>query len=70
MDWMPIDTAPLTKKPMFVVIGIDVKVGNTTYTTDPYCVWRREDGKFVRWMHPFPPTHWLRLPDIPGATDA
>jgi len=64
-EWLPISTAPKVREPyrMFVVIAVDVRVGNgTRYTTDPYCVWP-EDGKFVRWPHPFPPTHWMPLPD-------
>lgn len=63
-EWLPISTAPKVREPhqMFVVIAVDVRAGNgTRYTTDPYCVWP-EGSKFVRWPHPFPPTHWMPLP--------
>ncbi len=66
-NWLPIDTAPCMSCPnkMFVVIGIDIKVTETSppYTTDPWCVWREKNGSFTRWPHPFPPTHWAPLPD-------
>lgn len=51
---------------IFVVIAKDVEImPGKTYTTDPYCVWyeeSREDDVFVRWPHPFPPTHFYVLP--------
>ena len=66
-NWQPIDTAPATRQPfsMFVVVAIDADTGyhGAPYTSDPYCVWREVDGSFARWPHPFPPTHWLPLPD-------
>ena len=47
MDWLPIDTAPKTRRPfsMFVVIALDVLPASkfAPYTTDPYCVWRDAD---------------------------
>lgn len=77
MKWRPIETAPKVQHPMFVVIAIDVIVGEGTrpYTTDPYCVWwsdtevvgdERIDNKthFARWPHRFPPTHWAPLPIV------
>lgn len=30
------------------------------YITDPYCGWI-SDGKFKRWPHPTPPTHFKRI---------
>ena len=48
---------------MFVVIGIGIPRGTANnYTTDPYCVWRNEDGTFERWPHDFQPTHFYELP--------
>lgn len=51
---------------MFVVKGFDVEVqyGGFPYTTDPYCVWKNDDGTFARWPHPFPPTHFAILPVV------
>lgn len=50
---------------MFVVKAFDVAYGDGpfTYISDPYCVWRDDDGGFARWPHHFPPTHWLPLPE-------
>lgn len=59
MTWKPISSAPKVKAPMYVVIAVW-----ESYTTDPYCVWC-EDGKFVRWPHKAPPTHWMPLPEPP-----
>ena len=63
-EWLPISTAPKERKPysMFVVIAMNVisRCG-AIHTTDPYCVWP-SDGKFIRWPHSFPPTHWRPLP--------
>lgn len=51
-DEMPVDKAPIA------MIGLDVAVGTfNKYTTDPYCGWV-ENGGYVRWPHPFNPTHW------------
>lgn len=63
MEWLPIDTAPAGSREMFVVRGFDVSVGSGMYTTDPWCVFVL-DGKFVRWPHQFPPTHWCKLPEF------
>lgn len=61
----PIDAdTPRQRTPMIVVMAIDVPVqqGALRYTTDPYCVWWDEDyGRWARWPHPYPPTHWLPL---------
>jgi hypothetical protein len=66
MSWIPIDTAPKSRKPfeMFAVIAMNVKPlpSSAPYTSDPYCVWRDVDGSFARWPHPFAPTHWCPLP--------
>jgi len=67
MNWLPIESAPKSRKPfeMFVVIALDVKLTplSPPYTTDPWCVWRESDGSFTRWPHPFQPTHWCPLPN-------
>lgn len=68
MKWRPIDTAPAAgERPisMFLVMGIEVAVGDSChlYTTDPYAVWRDNEGGFVRWPHEFAPTHWCPIPD-------
>lgn len=62
-QWLPIKTLPTSdNKEMFVVIGINISgLGSSPYTTDPYCVWKEGD-KYVRWPHPFEPTHWCPLP--------
>ena len=65
MNWQPIETAPIHRKPheMFAVIAKDVLVtsNGNPYTTDPYYVWKGADG-FSRWPHDFPPTHWHPMP--------
>lgn len=63
--WHPIETAP-TDRQMFVARAFNQKVGvgNYIYTSDAYCVWREGDG-FVRWPHPYQPTHWMPLPAAP-----
>lgn len=80
-EWQSISTLPDDYKGMFVVIGLDVLIPrvNKQYTTDPYCVWLNRNPllkiqevlaeKFVRWPHPFPPTHWLPLPPTTSPTD-
>jgi len=64
--WSKIENLPdiyKETKRMFVVIGIGIPRGTTNnYTTDPYCVWRNEDGTFERWPHDFQPTHFYELP--------
>jgi hypothetical protein len=66
MNWLPITTAPQSRKPfeMFVVIAIRSipQPSSAPYTSDPYCVWREADGSFARWPHRFAPTHWCPLP--------
>ncbi len=59
--WKPISKAPTNTKAMFVVKAFNVKIGGVSYTSDPYCVWS-ENGKFIRWPHPFSPTHYCELP--------
>lgn len=70
-EWKPLDEMSTEEmrrlastREMFVVIGIDVKVGVSKYTTDPYCVWvdLRGDPLFIRWIHKFSPTHYMLLP--------
>ena len=70
--WQPIDTAPMEGRRMFVVkaFGVIFNDGNFPYTSDPYCVWRGNGGVFERWPHRFSPTHWMPLPDLPGAQPA
>lgn len=66
MKWIPIEQAPKDTRTMFVVKGFNVKLkSGIQYTTDPYCVWRRDDGEFIRWPHAFPPTHFCFLPVDP-----
>jgi hypothetical protein len=56
---------------MFVVRAFDVFLhpkATAPYTSDPWCVWYDEMyiddvDKFVRWPHPFPPTHFCLLPE-------
>lgn len=65
MNWLPIETAPKDTSIMFAVIAKDVVVtsNGVPYTTDPYYVfWREPESRFVRWPHPFPPTHWHPMP--------
>ena len=59
--WKPIESCPINSRTMFVAIAFGAEIGTTPYNSDPYCVWR-DDGKFVRWPHKFPPTHWMELP--------
>lgn len=71
MNWLPIETAPKDNK-MFAVIAKDVQVTSSVvpYTTDPYYVFCREHSNprkpadFIRWPHPFMPTHWHPAPDF------
>lgn len=68
MLWLKIESLSdywKNNKKMFVVKAIDIFPNDFSpmkYTTDPYCVWM-EDGDFVRWPHPFPPTHYTILPE-------
>ncbi len=61
--WLPIETAPVGKQ-MFVVRAFNAPMrGGGTYTTDPYCVWQEQKGRFQRWPHgAMPPTHYMLLP--------
>jgi hypothetical protein len=66
--WIPIDKLEDGGSPlrMFVVIALNTtqaRSDGVPYTSDPYCVWKdRQTGKFERWPHPFPPTHYFPLP--------
>lgn len=70
--WKKIENLPekyTNSHKMFVVKGIDIpRTGWFKYTTDPYCVWY-EKGKFVRWPHKFPPTHYCDLPEDVESVD-
>lgn len=68
-QWQDIETAPRGTKRMFVVIAINVCIGGPDwrYMTEPYCVCRDAKDGFAKWPHPFPPTHWLSLPEPPKA---
>ena len=66
VEFQPIETAP-GHRTMFVAIAV-----LPDYTTDPWCVWKEEDNMtkenhfgFVRWPHPFPPTHWMAIAKMP-----
>ena len=54
-----------TGRKMFVVRAFDIIPPGCSclslYTTDAYCVWR-DGAEYVRWPHPFPPTHFFELP--------
>lgn len=66
--WQPIETAPKANRDIFVVQAFDVtdlNCGVRRYTSDPYCVWPGYTGGWVRWPHPFRPTHWVKLPAPP-----
>lgn len=66
--WLPIETAPRNQMEMFIVRGFNTRIGMGAYagyTTDAYAVWA-DEGNFVRWPHPFRPTHWMPLPPAPS----
>ncbi len=71
MKWLPIEELDMEDnlKVEVVVKAFNVKVYNTNYTSDPYCVFIR-DRKFVRWPHHFPPTHFLVLPKMEKPNDS
>lgn len=68
MSFKPIATNPVPAWPkMFVAVAV-----LDGYTTDPWCVWYQQENPtpenkcgFVRWPHPFPPTHWMEIPEPP-----
>lgn len=65
--WMPISEAPIGRE-MFVAKAFRASPGfsdGRTYDSDPWCVWQEFPGMFARWPHPFPPTHFVRLSDLP-----
>lgn len=47
---------------LMVAVGAGPRVD---YTTDRYAGWLDDLGTWVRWPHPFPPTHWRPLPAPP-----
>jgi hypothetical protein len=60
-EWKPItNLPPLHKAVLLISVG---SVPN--YVTDQYVGWRTLSGEFARWVHPFPPTHWMDLPEPP-----
>lgn len=73
--WRRIEELPMkytTTNKMFVVISInrEIGAGRLLYTSDPYCVWKsivNVEGisvhSFARWPHPYPPTHFMELPE-------
>ncbi len=68
-EWQPISTAPKDGRTMFVVIAAGIvpfPSSRSTYTSDPWCVWRNDEGGFSRWPHDFGPTHWMPLPPPPA----
>lgn len=69
--WRPIsELSPKQSRAMFVVKAFDADIGKGVrpYTSDAYCVWR-EGETFVRWPHPFPPTHFMELPAPPNSKE-
>lgn len=61
-QWLDITLDPPADKEMVVFRGFNIQQGTANnYTTDPYCGWI-QNGEFVRWPHPFPPTHYMKLP--------
>ena len=64
--YQPIENLPASiGRRMFVAISI-----TPAYTTDPWAVWHQPENPtdenrfgFVRWPHPFPPTHFMILPE-------
>jgi hypothetical protein len=69
---MQSDKSSCQSPTVFVVIAMNVPYPfnpNYTYTTDPYCVWVNEvdeymrPEEFIRWPHPFMPTHFCLLPE-------
>jgi len=51
-----------------VVLVVAIGVGpRSDYTTDMYCGWYCNEV-WSRWPHPFPPTHWMTLPEAPKET--
>ena len=60
-EWQPIETAPKDASPKGIMLIARTPNG---YLSDPYFSWWDKD-KWARWPHPFPPTHWLYLPEPP-----
>lgn len=61
-QWMPIDTLPAGS--FFVLLRANKRGDGISYITDPYCGWKNKDGRYVRWPHDFPPTHWMPIPEL------
>lgn len=66
MNWQPIETLQEGGKEVVCLIGI----APSGYVTDPWTGWKMFRGGYARWPHPFPPTHWCRIPKFqPPTTD-
>jgi hypothetical protein len=61
-EWRRIDqNTPTGRKGCFVI----AQYPNGPTWSDPYFAWQ-ESGKWQRWPHAFPPTHWMPLPAPPS----
>lgn len=61
-QWTDINLDPPKDKEMVVFRAFNVQQGTAgNYTSDPYCGWI-QNNEYVRWPHPFPPTHYMKLP--------
>lgn len=59
--WIPVgEQMPKDKKPIYMI----ALVPERNYTTDQYAGWYTL-GKWTRWPHRFPPTHWSYQIDNP-----
>ena len=62
MKWQPISEAPYDTQEMFIVKAFNVQIGAVkNYTSDAYATWA-SNGKYPRWPHTVPPTHFCYLP--------
>lgn len=62
-NWKPISELPIRNK--CVVLIAETTMGSgMNYITDPWVGWRESEDSFARWPHPFPPTHFMELPDL------
>jgi len=61
--WKSIETLPDSEhhRGFFVIAPYPSSGG----WSDPCFTWKAPDGSLPRWHHPFPPTHWLKLPPLP-----
>lgn len=62
--WKPISELKNNRKCVVLIAKTHLTDNSSTYITDPWCGWLQSDGKFARWPHPFPPTHFYELPDL------